>query len=84
MVTFANLYQSELEKYAECVDSSCACVMMHGQVVSGTRNFWSLSHTELVLLPLLVATNNFTVARDIPIYLPDKSPNVSSNFKAIC
>ncbi|KAK8380785.1 hypothetical protein O3P69_008017 [Scylla paramamosain] len=71
-----HILQSELEKYAEGVDSSCACVMMNGQVVSGTRSFWSLSHMELVLLPLLVATNTFTVARDLPIYLPDKSPNV--------
>ncbi|KAG0695246.1 Protein fuzzy [Chionoecetes opilio] len=71
-----HMLQNELEKYAEGADSSCACVVMHGQVVSGTRSFWSLSNTELVLLPLLVATNAFTVARDVPIYLPDKSPNV--------
>lgn len=71
-----HLLQSELEKYAEGADSSCACVMMNGQVVSGTRSFWSLSHTELVLLPLLVALNTSTVGRDLPIYLPDKSPNV--------
>lgn len=68
--------QNEIEKFAESADSTYACVMMEGQVVSGTRNFWTLSHTELVLLPLLVTTNTFTVARDLPIYLPNKSPNV--------
>ncbi|XP_071528943.1 protein fuzzy homolog [Panulirus ornatus] len=68
--------QNELEKFAEGADSTYSCVMMQEYVLCGTRNFWSLSHIELVLLPLLVATNNFTVARDLPIYLPDKSPNV--------
>ncbi|KAG7164903.1 fuzzy-like [Homarus americanus] len=68
--------QSELEKFAEGADSTYGCVMLQGYILCGTRNFWSLSHTELVLLPLLVATNIFTVARDLPIYLPNKSPNV--------
>ncbi|XP_037795087.1 protein fuzzy homolog [Penaeus monodon] len=64
--------QNEIEKFAESADSTYACVMMEGQVVSGTRNFWTLSHTELVLLPLLVTSNTFTVARDLPIYLPNR------------
>ncbi|XP_045597631.2 protein fuzzy homolog isoform X1 [Procambarus clarkii] len=68
--------QSELEKFAEGADSTYGCVIMQGHVLCGTRNFWSLSHAELVLLPLLVASNASTVARDLPIYLPNKSPNV--------
>ncbi|KAK3855369.1 hypothetical protein Pcinc_034019 [Petrolisthes cinctipes] len=68
--------QAELDKFAEGADSTYGCVTLRGRVVCGTRNFWSLSHTELVLLPLLAASNSYTAARDLPIYLPNKSPNV--------
>ncbi|XP_066952783.1 protein fuzzy homolog [Macrobrachium rosenbergii] len=68
--------QSELDKFCEAADSTYGCILLQGKILSGTKNFWSLSHVELVLLPLLVATNLCTVARDMPIYLPNKSPNV--------
>ncbi|KAK7085773.1 hypothetical protein SK128_023816 [Halocaridina rubra] len=68
--------QNEIDKFCETADSTYGCVMVQGKVLCGTKNFWSLSHIELVLLPLLVASNFITLARDIPIYLPNKSPNV--------
>ncbi|CAL4170669.1 unnamed protein product, partial [Meganyctiphanes norvegica] len=71
-----NGLQVDVEKFAEGGDSTYSCLMLGGAVVCGTKNFWSLSNTELVLLTLLVNTNIATTARDLPIYLPNKSPNV--------
>ncbi|XP_076056520.1 fuzzy planar cell polarity protein-like protein isoform X2 [Oratosquilla oratoria] len=68
--------QAELEKFIEGADSTYGCLLLCGQVICATKNFWSLSNSELVLLPLLVSLTTCTVSRDVPIYLPDKSPNV--------
>ncbi|KAB7494974.1 Protein fuzzy-like protein, partial [Armadillidium nasatum] len=70
--------QPELDKYTESIESSYGCLLLtSGQILFATKSFWNLTRTELVLLPLFLSSKpyNSSVGRDIPIYLPDRSPN---------
>ncbi|KAF2361682.1 hypothetical protein FHG87_007555 [Trinorchestia longiramus] len=71
--------QSEVQKWSEVeCSSSYSCLLSScGRVLAGSRSYWSLSRTELVLLPLLLLTTAApNTARDVPVYLPNKSPKV--------
>nr|CAD7442720.1 unnamed protein product [Timema bartmani] len=71
-----HLLQSCLEAYAECLDSLYGCVMVHGRVAVATESWWCLDAEEKKLLALLVDHDTTTTARDIPVFLPCKSPAV--------
>ncbi|XP_018019689.1 protein fuzzy homolog [Hyalella azteca] len=71
--------QNEVQKWSEVeCSSSYACLLSScGRVLAGSRSYWSLSSSELVLLPLLLLTTAApNTARDVPVYLPNKSPKV--------
>ncbi|XP_071446020.1 protein fuzzy homolog isoform X2 [Hetaerina americana] len=68
--------QGMLDTYAEAVDSMYACLQIHGRVAVATSGWWSLTGVERSLLSLLVSVENLTTLRDIPIFLPHKSPKV--------
>nr|CAD7585813.1 unnamed protein product [Timema genevievae] len=71
-----HLLQGCLEAYAECLDSLYGCVMVHGRVAVATESWWCLDAEEKKLLALLVDHDTTTTARDIPVFLPCKSPAV--------
>uniref|UniRef100_A0A6A7FYV5 Protein fuzzy homolog n=2 Tax=Hirondellea gigas TaxID=1518452 RepID=A0A6A7FYV5_9CRUS len=71
--------QSEVQKWSEgyCSSSYGCLVSANGRVLAGSRTYWTLSSTELVLLPmLLLAAPTPNTATDVAVYLPHKSPKV--------
>ncbi|XP_044732200.1 protein fuzzy homolog [Chrysoperla carnea] len=72
-----HLLQTVLDTYAECMDSLYGCLLIHGRIAVATKNWWSLHPDERKLLSLLISTDNLATARDIPIFLPYKSPEVA-------
>lgn len=76
----SHLIQNYLESYVESVDSTYGCVMVDGRIACATKNWWSLHPDEINLLSLSVLTDNWSTLRDVPIFLPVKSPTVPFRF----
>ncbi|XP_046391015.1 protein fuzzy homolog [Ischnura elegans] len=72
----SHVLQGMLDTYAEAIDSMYGCLQIQGRVVVATSGWWSLTGVERSLLSLLVSVENLTTLRDIPIFLPHKSPKV--------
>ncbi|XP_012944707.1 protein fuzzy homolog [Aplysia californica] len=72
----ATALQNFLEAFVEAADTPYGCLLSHGRLVGATAKWWDLSATELVLLSLLGLSFSPCSCRDVPIYLPDKSPTV--------
>ncbi|KAI4478289.1 hypothetical protein M0804_011943 [Polistes exclamans] len=72
-----HLLQTYLEGYMECLDSMYGCVLVHGCLAVATNGWWSLDPIERKLLIMTIATETNYTARDLPIFLPYKSPNAS-------
>ncbi|XP_063241885.1 protein fuzzy homolog [Bacillus rossius redtenbacheri] len=70
------LLQNFVEAYAESVDSLYGCLMVRGRVAVATASWWELHPEEKKLLSLLVSGDDTCTARDIPVFLPLKSPSV--------
>lgn len=68
-----------LDSYTECVDSVYSCVLIHGKLAVATESWWSLHADEIKLLALLATVDNST-SKDILVFLPYKSPNVSPYY----
>jgi len=66
----------------ECLESIYGCVLVHGCVAAATEGWWSLDPMERKLLTIAITTESICTARDIPVFLPCKSPNVNI-FKEI-
>lgn len=67
----------------ECLDSMYGCVLVHGCVAAATEGWWLLEPVERKLLTIAIASESICTTRDIPVFLPCKSPNVSI-FKGMC
>lgn len=67
----------------ECLDSMYGCVLVHGCVAAATEGWWSLDPVERKLLTIGIASESICTTRDIPVFLPRKSSNVSI-FKEMC
>ena len=67
--------QSVLDESCLSVQTSLACLAINGRMVVASTAWWELNPTEIYLISLLGLTLNDTTCRDIPIYLPCKSPN---------
>ncbi|GJQ65047.1 fy [Trypoxylus dichotomus] len=78
-----HLIQIALNTYSECVDSMFSCVLIHGRIAVATESWWSLSPDELKLLTLLAGVESSNMNKDIPVFLPQKSPNTAFRFLAI-
>lgn len=65
------------------MDSTYGCVMVDGRIACATKNWWSLHPDEINLLSLSVLTDNWSTLRDVPIFLPVKSPTVRTNKRII-
>jgi len=59
------------------------CVLVHGCVAAATEGWWSLDPVERKLLTIAIASESICTTRDIPVFLPRKSSNVSI-FKKMC
>ncbi|KAK2153983.1 hypothetical protein LSH36_280g03034 [Paralvinella palmiformis] len=68
--------QSYIDAFAEAADSPYGCLLIAGKVAVATDTWWTMSSTELVLLPMLVLSLPQTTSQDIPIFLPDISPTI--------
>lgn len=67
----------------ECLDSMYGCVLVHGCVAAATEGWWSLDPVERKLLIIAITSESICTTRDIPVFLPHKSPNVS-RFTEMC
>ncbi|XP_065342155.1 protein fuzzy homolog [Cloeon dipterum] len=68
--------QAYLETHVENMASMYGCVMLHGRVAVATPSWWTLTPIERLLLALATQYDTPSVARDLPVFLPDKSPDV--------
>ncbi|KAL3265767.1 hypothetical protein HHI36_009968 [Cryptolaemus montrouzieri] len=75
-----HLIQILLESFIECIDSMYSCILIHGKIATATESWWSLDPEEIKLLSLLAVSENSTITKDIPIFLPFKSPSVAFRF----
>ncbi|KAG5877686.1 hypothetical protein JTB14_003841 [Gonioctena quinquepunctata] len=75
-----HLIQIVLDSFTECLDSMFSCVLVSGKVAAATESWWSLHPVEIRLLGLLATSENGAESRDIPVFLPYKSPTVAFRF----
>lgn len=59
------------------------CVLVHGCLAVATNGWWSLDPIERKLLIMTIATETNYTARDLPIFLPYKSPNIAFRLVSI-
>ncbi|CAL7934782.1 unnamed protein product [Xylocopa violacea] len=78
-----NLFQTCLDGYMEYLDSIYGCVLIHGCLAVATDGWWSLDPIERKLLIIAVNTENAYTTRDIPVFLPYKSPNVAFRLVSV-
>ncbi|KOC68940.1 Protein fuzzy like protein [Habropoda laboriosa] len=78
-----NLLQTCLEGYVECLDSIYGCILIHGCLAIATEGWWSLNPIERKLLIIAVNNEDAYTTRDIPVFLPYKSPNVAFRLVSV-
>ncbi|XP_076655755.1 fuzzy planar cell polarity protein-like protein isoform X2 [Halictus rubicundus] len=78
-----NVLQTCLEGYMECLDSMYGCILIHGCLAVATEGWWSLNPIERKLLITVVAIESVCTTRDIPVFLPYKSPNVAFRLVSV-
>ncbi len=69
--------QEALNESCNRVGTSLACLKVNGKVVVASAAWWDLNPTETYLISHLCLTLSESTSRDIPIYLPFKSPNTA-------
>lgn len=62
----------------ERLDSLYGCVLIHDCIAVATESWWSLNSIERKLLTLAITTETSGTAKELPVFLPYKSPNVSN------
>ena len=77
-VSFA--IQNFLDAFTEAAESSYGCLIVEKKVAVATKKWWSMSANELVLLNLFVTSMTTCSSRDVPVFLPDSHPSVSSGL----
>ena len=59
------------------MDSTYGCVLLRGQILTATKNWWGLHPDEIVLIMNYLLSEIPAVLKDTPVFLPVKSPTVS-------
>ena len=78
MLWFSNYsVQGHLDNFVEAVDSTYGCVLLRGQILTATKNWWGLHPDEIVLIMNYLLSEIPAVLKDTPVFLPVKSPTVS-------
>ncbi|KAL7296513.1 hypothetical protein TKK_0009948 [Trichogramma kaykai] len=72
-----HLLQVCLEGYMECLESLYGCMLIHNCIAVATNSWWSLDLIERKLLMLATTSENSSTIRQLPIFLPNKSPNIA-------
>lgn len=65
------------------MDTEFSCLLIRGKIAVATESWWSLNPDERKLLSLMGSFEHDSTAKDIPVYLPQKSPNVSKSTRRI-
>ena len=79
MLWFSNYsVQGHLDNFVEAVDSTYGCVLLRGQILTATKNWWGLHPDEIVLIMNYLLSEIPAVLKDTPVFLPVNSPTVSS------
>ena len=58
--------------------SVLGCLLVRDRIAVATERWWQLLAGEAVLLARFISTLAACTSRDIPVYLPRTSPNVSA------
>lgn len=83
-----------LNEFSSRVDTSFCCLLVHDKVIVGTEGWWDLHAMDrkLLLIALRQAANSGSGAvgapigrmtLDVPVYLPNKSPNVAFRWVVV-
>lgn len=65
------------------MDSIYGCILIHGCLAVATEGWWSLNPIERKLLIIAVTAEGVCTTRDIPVFLPYKSPNVAFRLVSV-
>lgn len=66
-----------LNKTCEQTNIFFGCLMMNGRIIVASQSWLELKPSESYLVSLLGLTLSGSTCCDVPIFLPQKSPNVS-------
>lgn len=78
-----HLLQVCLDTYQESLDSMYGCVLIHGCLAVATENWWDLDPIERKLLILAITTESSCIVKDLPVFLPNKSPSVAFRLVSV-
>ncbi|XP_077773538.1 protein fuzzy homolog isoform X2 [Podarcis muralis] len=80
MVPSRAILQECLEVFASAAESRFGSLLVGGQVLCATEQWWQLAASEAMLLVWLVRSLPPHTSRDLPVYLPHGSPTVPHRF----
>ncbi|XP_025829969.1 protein fuzzy homolog isoform X2 [Agrilus planipennis] len=63
-----------LDTYTENISSAYTCILIHGKIAVATEEWWDLHPEELKLLAFLASSDSKSNIKDVPVFLPYKSP----------
>ncbi|XP_055386158.1 protein fuzzy [Condylostylus longicornis] len=72
----------KLNEFALQFGSLFCAIMIGSKIIVATEGWWDLNEIDRKLLIILFQTTNNQL-RDIPVYLPKKSPNTAYRFVAV-
>ena len=74
------LFQNVLDTSCVSINTSYACLIFNGRIITASSAWWQLKPIESHLISLLCLTLSDSTCRDIPIYLPHQNPHVIIDF----
>nr|CAG4644008.1 EOG090X07E6 [Lepidurus arcticus] len=69
-------FEGILQCFTESVGTVFGCLAINGKIAAATADWWSLTSEELMLIFVCLTCSANCTGRDIPIYLPVRSPKV--------
>jgi DNA topoisomerase 2-associated protein PAT1 len=81
MIKYINFCsQALLDSFVDGADSTYGCLMCESRIVCATKNWWALHSDEIQLLADFISADQACNLRDVPVFLPVKSPTVNNEF----
>ncbi|XP_033214814.1 protein fuzzy homolog [Belonocnema kinseyi] len=78
-----HLLQVCLDAYMESLDSMYGCLLIHGSLAVATESWWLLDPIERKLLILAITSESNCTVRDLPVFLPNKSPSIAFRLVSV-